>query len=53
MTHLGYILIAYGLSAVVIAGLALWIRLDIAAQKRKLAVLENRGPAGRADRARS
>jgi len=53
VTHLGYILVAYSLSAVVIAGLALWIRLDIAAQKRKLAVLENRGPAGQTKAARS
>lgn len=43
MTHSGYILAAYLVTALVIGGLVAWIVLDGRAQKRKLAGLEAEG----------
>lgn len=41
--HGGFILAAYAVTIVVLAGLFLWIFLDGRAQKRRLAELESRG----------
>lgn len=43
MTHTLYVTAAYGITAVVIAGLVGWILLDQAARRRELAELEKRG----------
>ena len=43
MTHLGYILAAYGAVAIVLVAMAVWVRLDLSAQKRKLQRLEDGG----------
>ncbi|SER21776.1 heme exporter protein CcmD [Faunimonas pinastri] len=50
MTHLGYILAAYGAAFIVIVGLILWVWLDLAAQKRKLARLDRDGTRRRSRR---
>jgi len=44
MTHLPYIVAAYGATAIVIAGLVAWVSLDVRAQKRRLEELEKAGP---------
>ncbi|MBN8994160.1 MAG: heme exporter protein CcmD [Rhizobiales bacterium] len=41
--HGGFILAAYAVTAVVLAGMLLWMLLDGRAQKRRLAELEARG----------
>ncbi len=41
--HAGFILSSYGLTAFVVAGLILWIRLDFARQKKMLRALEAQG----------
>jgi heme exporter protein D len=41
--HGGFILAAYAVTAVILAGMFLWIILDGRAQKRRLAELEARG----------
>jgi len=41
--HALYVLVAYGISAVVLAALLGWILLDQAARRRELAELEKRG----------
>jgi heme exporter protein D len=43
MTHALYVAAAYGLSALGIAGVIVWILSDQAARKRELADLEKRG----------
>ena len=43
MTHAAYVIAAYGISALAIAGLAAWILLDQRARRRELADLERRG----------
>jgi heme exporter protein D len=43
MTHTLYVLAAYGLSALGIAGMIGWILTDQGARKRELAELEKRG----------
>jgi heme exporter protein D len=52
MTHIGFILAAYLMTALVVGGLVAWIVLDGRAQKRKLAELEAEG-IGRRGRAES
>ena len=51
MTHLGYIIAAYGAAFAVLAGLAAWAVGDLRAQTRRLTALEERGPARRSTRA--
>jgi heme exporter protein D len=41
--HAGFILAAYGVTAVVLVALGLWLLLDWRAQRRRLADLEARG----------
>ena len=48
--HAGFILAAYGLTALVIAGLAVWIVVDGRARRRELADLEARGVRRRSSR---
>jgi len=43
MTHAAYVFAAYGISALVIAGLGLWILIDQAGRKREIKELEERG----------
>jgi heme exporter protein D len=43
MTHLGYILAAWLISAAVLLALVAWVALDLRAQKRKLRLLEDVG----------
>ena len=53
MTHMFFVSAAYGISALVIAGLVGWILLDQAARKRELADLEARGIRRRSAEAKS
>ena len=48
--HAGFILAAYGLAAVVVAALFVWVVVDGRAQRRRLADLEARGIHRRSDR---
>lgn len=41
--YFGFIASAYGISALLLVGLALWIVLDARAQRRALAALEDKG----------
>ncbi len=43
MTHAGYILAAYVITAAVLLGLIAWVVLDLRTQKRKLSRLEPQG----------
>jgi heme exporter protein D len=43
MTHTLYVAAAYGITAIVLAGLIAWVLLDRAAQRNALADLEKRG----------
>ena len=43
MTHAGYILAAYLVSALTLLAIVLWTVLDLAAQRRKLRQLEEEG----------
>ncbi|MBO6903166.1 MAG: heme exporter protein CcmD [Rhizobiaceae bacterium] len=43
MTHVFFVSMAYGVSALVLCGLVMWIMIDQAARKRELAELEQRG----------
>ena len=43
MTHLGYILAAYGAAAAVLLAMVLWVMLDLRTQRRKLQRLEDDG----------
>lgn len=47
--HVAYVAAAYGVSALVIAGLAIWIVVDQRARKRELAALEAAGIRRRSD----
>lgn len=47
--HVAYVTAAYGLSALVIAGLAIWLVADQRARKRELAALEAAGIRRRSD----
>ena len=47
MTHLGYIIAAYGATALVFAALIIWVIRDAGEQKRKLARLEAEGAVRR------
>lgn len=47
--HAIYVASAYGISAIVLAGLALWIMLDQRARRRELAALEAAGVRRRSD----
>lgn len=51
--YTGFILAAYGFSALAVIGLGLWIALDSRAQKRALADLEARGIRRRSDQRRT
>ncbi|MDK9696562.1 MAG: heme exporter protein CcmD [Siculibacillus sp.] len=48
--HAGFILASYGLSALVIVVLFVWVAVDGRAQRRQLADLEARGIRRRSDR---
>ena len=50
MTHLGFILAAYGAAAAVFGALILWVVRDTAEQKRKLKQLEAEGAVRRSAR---
>jgi heme exporter protein D len=41
--HMGFIVTAYALTAIVVAGLIAWVMLDYRAQQRALADLDKRG----------
>ena len=43
MSHAAYVAAAYGISAIALAGLFVWILIDQAARKREIADLEKRG----------
>ncbi|MCP3056629.1 heme exporter protein CcmD [Aurantimonas marianensis] len=43
MNYFGFIASAYGVSALALVGLALWVFLDARAQRRALKALEARG----------
>ncbi len=43
MNYFGFIASAYGVSALALVGLALWVFLDAKAQRRSLKALEARG----------
>jgi heme exporter protein D len=53
MDHPLFIAAAYGITAVVLAGLIAWILLDQRARKRELAELEAQGVRRRSDHARA
>jgi heme exporter protein D len=50
MTHEAFVAAAYGVTVLVLAGIALWLFLDHRARKRELADLEARGVRRRSDR---
>ncbi len=52
MTHLGFILAAYGAAVVVFAALIIWVVRDTGEQKRKLKRLEAEGAVRRSAKAR-
>ena len=49
--HTAYIVVAYAMAAIVIAGLICWVRADYRAQRRALDGLEARGVTRRSERA--
>ncbi len=49
MTHLGYILAAYLATAFILGGMALWVVLDLRAQRRSLDRLETEGRRRRSE----
>lgn len=49
-THALYVTAAYGISALTLAGLALWIIADQRARQRELAALEAAGIRRRSDK---
>jgi heme exporter protein D len=51
--HIGFIVAAYAVAFVVVAGLTAWVMLDHRAQLRKLAGLEKRGITRRSAPARA
>lgn len=50
MTHFAYVALAYGASALAIAGLVAWILLDQRARRAEMAALEAAGVRRRSDR---
>ncbi|MCR4266943.1 heme exporter protein CcmD [Nitratireductor sp. ZSWI3] len=50
MTHAAYVFAAYGVSALVIAALGIWILVDQAARRRELKELEEQGIRRRSER---
>jgi heme exporter protein D len=50
MTHEAYVIAAYGVTVLVLAGIALWLVLDQRARRRQLADLEARGVRRRSQR---
>ena len=52
MTHLGYILAAYFVSAIVLLGMVALVALDLRAAREKLARLEQEGLRRRSEVAR-
>ena len=52
MTHAGYILAAYAVSAATLLSMVAWIVVDLAAQQRKLRQLEDEGLRRRSEVAR-
>ncbi|EKF18669.1 heme exporter protein CcmD [Nitratireductor pacificus] len=50
MTHAAYVFAAYGISALVIAAVGIWILIDQASRKRELKELEQRGIRRRSER---
>ena len=51
--YFGFIASAYLISALLLAGLALWIVLDARAQRRAIAALEEKGVRRRSSNART
>jgi len=49
MTHFGYILSAYAISAFVLLAMAAWVAFDLAAQQRRLRTLEAEGRRRRSE----
>ena len=49
MTHLGYIVAAYLAAAIVLIGMVAAVTLDLARQKRRLAILEAEGKRRRSE----
>lgn len=49
MTHLGYVLASYGISAFVLAAVIGWILVDQRVQKRAMTELEAQGIRRRSD----
>ena len=47
--HVAYVVAAYGVSALTLAGLALWILIDQRARRREIAALEAAGIRRRSD----
>ena len=52
MTHIGYIIAAYGATALVFAALITWVVRDTGEQKNKLRQLEAEGAVRRSSQAR-
>lgn len=50
MGHVAFVSAAYGVTALVLAGIALWLAADHHARKRELADLEARGVRRRSTR---
>jgi heme exporter protein D len=48
--HAGFIVVAYGAAALIVAVLIAWVTLDHRAQRRTLAEMESRGVTRRAGR---
>ena len=51
--YFGFIASAYGISALLLAGLALWIVLDARAQRRAISALEEKGVRRRSSATRT
>lgn len=49
MTHLGYILAAYGATTIILLGMVAAVMLDLARQKRRLGQLEAEGKRRRSE----
>ncbi|MFN4272325.1 MAG: heme exporter protein CcmD [Aliihoeflea sp.] len=50
MTHEDYVAAAYGVTVLVLAGIALWLYIDHRSRRRELADLEARGVRRRSER---
>lgn len=49
-THDLYVTVAYGVSALALAGLVAWVMLDLRSRRREMAELEARGIRRRSER---